>query len=144
MLGPVTHDSSQIYILRCQEIAAELPLDSVYSGTLQAFLEAGRDDDIEALEQLERDLQALDAQYADLHLAPQEVTAETVAAHEVITSALDVWLWCLEQALSDNPDWEELRHQAEQAQRLLLAVSVWQAELLSYYPETEIKPWARA
>ncbi|MBN9418557.1 MAG: hypothetical protein J0I12_24110 [Candidatus Eremiobacteraeota bacterium] len=136
-------EPAQQYVLRCQEIADGLPPETVLAGTLQSFLESGRDGDLVALQQLEQDLLQLDAQYSDLHFAPSEVSAETVAAHEVITSALDLWLWCLEQALGEHPDWDELTEQAEKAQRLLLSVSVWQDELLRDYPEPGGMPGMR-
>lgn len=103
---------------------------------LEAGVEAFEDGDgealREALEELELMVQQAWESYAGLSISQSEVTAESVAGHGLLQEGVQEWfaaIDCARAAARDEGDLDEALEIAENANRLLVAVSRFSARV---------------
>lgn len=97
---------------------------------LEAGVDAFEDGDEEALhgalEDLEAVIQRAWENYSGLSIAQSEITAESVAGHGLLQEGVQEWfaaIDCARAAARDEADWDDALEMAENANRLLAAVT---------------------
>lgn len=101
---------------------------------LEAGVDAFEDGDEEALHQTLQGLEAVIQQawegYAAISIAQSEITAESVAGHGLLQEGVQEWfaaIDCARAAARDEADWDDALEMAENANRLLAAVTKFSA-----------------
>lgn len=121
-------------------IAAGLSEDRWCSGAyreleqaVEAYLGGGQEEDLtEVFDRLEDRLEQVHQGYLETPVVEREVTVESVVTHQLLQEGLQGWRevlheWQGEEA--EEPDWDELLLRAEQANRLLIALQVFERRL---------------
>ena len=104
---------------------------SRFESAVDAFHEGGEESDLwEVVEDIERLLVSVTEHYQNTDILAHEVTAESLVVHRLLTEALQSWGSALALIQGEEePDWDEILAFAEQGNRLMVAVQIFQGRL---------------
>jgi hypothetical protein len=130
------------YVTYCNEIAAGLEPEEWATESFTNFLASveSLQPNRPYLESLHAHFAAVLADYCSGSVLPEEVTAESVAGHQLLTGGLESWLAAIEMALTPEPELatiQEAVRQAELANRKLIALQIFECDLTAAHPEAD-------
>ncbi len=100
---------------------------------VDAFLDGREEDDLwKILDELESLIVGVAKSYQESTILGKEVTMESQTTHRLLLEGMDLWIETLGCAKDEEePDWDEILAQAEDANRLLAAVTVYNERIQS-------------
>jgi hypothetical protein len=103
---------------------------------IDGFLEGGDEDALwTTVDDLEELIERVARSYANTAILPKEVTMESRITHRLLCEGIDQWRTALallrDGESEDEPDWSKVLEQAEQGNRLLVCVQIYQSRLQS-------------
>lgn len=102
-------------------------------GAVDRFLDGGEEDDLwNSLDELETLITGASESYRNSTILGKEVTMESQTTHRLLLEGMDTWIETLSRARDDDePDWDDILVGAEDANRLLAAVTVYNERIQS-------------
>lgn len=124
-----------------RQIAAGLPKQRWKTETylklekaVDQFLDGGEEDDLwDTLDELETLITGASQTYRESTILGKEVTMESQTTHRLLLEGMDLWTAVLARAKdeAEEPDWDDTLAQAEEANRILAAVTVYNERVQS-------------
>lgn len=94
---------------------------------LQLFLDGGEEEGLwEVVDGIDALMESTYQAYAQTAVLPKEVTLESAVAHKLLCEGMGWWKEALESLREEEePDWSAVLHMAENGNRLLIAVQIF-------------------
>lgn len=100
---------------------------------VNAFLEGGEEAAFwDTIDSLSTGIESAHAQYSSTHILPKEVTLESQVVHKLLCEGIEIWKAALDSLRDgEEPDWDWLMQTAEEGNRLLIAVQIFEERVRS-------------
>ena len=98
------------------------------ASAVKTFLDGGPEDSFwDVVEGIDSLIDASYNTYSETHILPKERTLESVVVHKLLLEGMENWKASLESVKEDeDPDWDWVLATAEQGNRLLVAVQIFE------------------